>query len=161
MLASALLVMLSLSAGEWDARVATVSSYADRLEAVVVEEGAAAEKTARLAALRERLAAGADSAESFAALYTAFDEARAWLLAHSQERPSIAGGTFEETPEHWRITTQDLTLTWRRDTLAMEVATGGQTWTFGESDNEDVRLDSGRLSLKDARSVRAERLFTG
>ena len=145
MLASALLVMLSLSAGEWDARVATVSSYADRLEAVVVEEGAAAEKTARLAALRERLGAGADSAESFAALYTAFDETRAWLLAHSQERPAVAEGVFEETQEHWRITTKDLTLTWRRDTLGMEVSAGGQTWAFGESDKLDIQMEAGRL----------------
>lgn len=161
MLAAALCVMLSLSAGEWDARVATVSSHADRLEAFVVEEGAAAEKTARLAALRERLGAGADSAESFAALYTAFDETRAWLLAHSQERPAVAEGVFEETQEHWRITTKDLTLTWRRDTLGMEVSAGGQTWAFGESDKLDIQMEAGRLSLKDARSVRAERLFTG
>ncbi|MBW7866602.1 MAG: hypothetical protein GX580_03930 [Candidatus Hydrogenedens sp.] len=161
MLTALVFLAASLSAGEWDARLATLSFQVDRLEAVTVAEGLESEKAGRVAALRELLAKGADSTESFNALYMEIDAARTWLLANSREKPALAAGNFGETDAAWRIITPDLDFLWHRDSLAMEITAGGHTWRFEGGAPNDIEREGKKFSLTDARVKSAAPLFTG
>jgi len=163
---SAMLVICSAmtlaAPADYAARVETVGRYAARLELDVVPPALEAEKAARLKALQEKIAAGAQDDASFKALYMAFDETRAWLLKNAQDKPKRAEGEFSDTETAWRVKAPELTLTWDKKDFSMTVErSAGPGWKFLPCDNHDVEWKRDRFSLTAAKRREAKEFFTG
>ena len=155
-------VMALAAPGDFDARVETVAKYAARLELDIVPPALEAEKSARLKALQEKIAADAQDAAAFDALYMAFDETRAWLLKNAQDKPQRATGEFADTETAWCIKGSDLALSWDKKDFSMTVQRNtGPGWKFLPCDSHDLEWKRERFSLTEAKRREAVEFFTG
>ncbi len=142
-------------------RVQTLIGHVDRLEGIAVPAALEGEKQAKLADLRARLQQGAKDSAAFNALYVAIDDVRMWLWQRAAERPTIAPGSFEESPESWRIKTPDVELAIQRGDLAMEILAGAASWRFLPSAQDDITFQDGAVSLASAQRITAAPFRTG
>ncbi len=162
-MSSVLMLSLVLVAGNDNLapRLQTLSGHVDRLEAISVPPALKSEKEAKLTELRKRLHEGVKDEQAFNNLYLAIDDVRMWLWQHAAERPERAAGSFQELADQWQITTPDLKLTINRSDLAMKVQTGGATWQFLPSSQEDIAFQDAAMSLTSAQRITAAPLITG
>lgn len=160
---SGLLLSVVLLAAQDDlaARVKTLEFFVDRLEAIEVPAALEAEKSTKVADLRAQLKRGAADEAAFNALYLAIDDVRVWLWQHAAERPALPAGTWEETPDIWRIETPALEVRIKRSDLSMELRTAGASWQFRPSGADDVTFSDGTLALTSAKRITAAPLTTG
>lgn len=162
MLSVMLVLMSHVAADEGlQARGATLAFHVERLAAIEVPDELAAEKEAKLAALKESVAKGAATVDAFSKLYYDIDAVRMWLWKNAKEQPRRAEGTFEETDAAWRVTTPQLTLEVNRADLAMRVKTPATEWVFARCGMKDIRMAKSLFGFLSAKSISAESFNTG
>ncbi len=150
-----------LGQAEFAARVDLMAFHVERLEVITVPAELEADKAARIAGVKEKIAAGADSEAAFNAIYYAIDDVRQWLWENAAERPQTAPAKFQDTGSHWIVATPQLTFSINQKTLGMEVVAQGHAWTFADCGKNDLAYAGQALSLRDAKTRRAEALHPG
>lgn len=145
-----------------EGRMAELESQFGHLHKIVVEDAFAAEREARMNALRARLDGGPEDEEDVNRIYLELDGLRSWLLDHAADRPRLPEGQFRDEGASWVVQTPKLSLRINKVDLAMQVRTAGAAWEFVGCATDDVKRRRGEpFSLASARTKTAQDFVSG
>jgi hypothetical protein len=142
-------------------RLQTLAFHVERLQAIDVPPAQQAEKDAKMAELKTRVAAGVADEAAFNDLYRAIDAVRMWLWKNAADKPQKPEGEFKALDDGWLVATPALKLHWLKEGHVLVVNTPAQEWRFAPSDAKDIRFKGKLVRLSDAGRFTMESFDTG